>query len=62
LYYVIIALERKLLISLFKKIRFALDSMDPAFRIFIPPMDSDNANELYIKKTNNRLAVTLDTR
>lgn len=62
LYNVIIAHERKLLISLFKKIRFALDSMDPAFRIFIPPMDSDNANELYIKKTNNRLAVTLDTR
>lgn len=62
LYNVIIAHERKLLISLFKKIRFALDSMDSVFRIFIPPMDSDNANELFIRKTNNRLAVTLDTR
>lgn len=62
LYNVIIAHERKLLISLFKKIRFALDNMDPAFKIFIPQMDSDNANELFIKKTNNRLAVTLDTR
>lgn len=61
-YNVIIAHERKLLVSLFKKIRFALDSMAPEFRIFVPAMDSDNANELYIRKTNNRLAVTLDTR
>jgi len=62
IYNVIIAHERKLLTSLFKKIRFALDNIDPEFRTFIPPMDSDNANELFIRKTNNRLAVTLDTR
>lgn len=62
IYNVIIAHERKLLISLFKKIRFALDNIDPEFKSFIPPMDSDNANELFIRTTNNRLAVTLDTR
>ncbi len=61
-YNVIIAHERKLLVSLFKKIRFALDNIDPEFRAFIPPMDSDNANEIFIRKTNNRLAVALDTR
>jgi hypothetical protein len=62
IYNVIIAHERKLLISLFKKIRFAFDNMDPAFKAFIPKMDSDNANELFIKKTNNRLGVSLDVR
>lgn len=62
IYNVIIAHERKLLITLFKKIRFAFDCMDEEFKIFIPKMDSDNANELFISETNNRLAVSLDTR
>lgn len=61
-YNVIIAHERKLLISLFKKIRFAFDNMEDEFRAFIPKIDSDNANELFIRETNNRLAVSLDTR
>lgn len=62
IYNVIIAHERKLLVSLFKKIRFAYDCLEPEFKVFIPKMDSDNANELFIKETNNRLAVSLDTR
>ena len=62
IYNVIIAHERKLLISLFKKIRYALDNIDYVYRGFLPNMDTDNANELYIRDDNNRLAVSLDTR
>lgn len=62
IYNVIIAHERKLLISLFKKIRYALDNIEPVYRWFLPVMDTDNANELYIRDDNNRLAVSLDTR
>lgn len=62
IYNVIIAHERKLLVTLFKKIRFAFDCMDEEFKVFIPKIDTDNANELFIWKTNNRLVVALDTR
>ena len=62
IYNVIIAHERKLLVTLFKKIRFALDNIPKEYKIFLPPMEADNANELFVRETNNRLAVTLDIR
>ena len=62
IYNVIIAHERKLLISLFMKIRFALENIEDEFKPFIPKMDKNNANELYIIDDNNRLAISLNVR
>lgn len=62
IYNVIIAHERKLLISLFMKIRFALENIEDEFKPFIPRMDKNNANELYIIDDNNRLAISLNVR
>jgi len=50
-------------VDFIKEVGSEIEKLDPKeYKIFLPPMEADNANELFVRETNNRLAVTLDIR